>query len=389
MNDFSYCMPTHFVFGKGKEAETGAYVKQYGGTKVLLHYGGGSVKRSGLLDRVKASLEAEGISYLELGGVKPNPRDTLVYEGIELCRKEGVDFILAVGGGSTIDSSKAIAAGTLYEGDFWDFYAGKLPVPAALPIGAVLTIAAAGSESSTSSVITQEATLTKTSIKSTIVRPRFAVMNPQLTETLPPYQTASGATDICAHVLERYFTNTPEVEVTDRLCEALLLTMIREVPRVLEDPHNYEARANIMWAGTLAHNDTCGVGRQQDWATHHLEHTISALIDCAHGAGLAVMFPAWMKYTYKHDVARFVRLAVNVWGCEERKDNPEETALAGIACWENFFRSIGMPTRLGELGVTEKEIPKLLELLGGEDHREGNFVTLDKKDCEAIYRLAL
>lgn len=389
MNDFSYRMPTHFVFGRGKECEAGAYVKMYGGTKVLLHYGGGSVVRSGLLDRVKASLEAEGISWVELGGVKPNPRDGLVYQGIELARKEGVDFILAVGGGSSIDSSKAIAVGTPYEGDFWDFYAKKATVTKALPVGAVLTIAAAGSESSVSSVITQESTLTKVGLSTPFNRPQFAIMNPELTETLPPYQTASGATDICAHILERYFTNTPEVEVTDRLCEALLLTMIKEVPRVLEDPHNYDARANIMWAGTAAHNDTCGVGREQDWATHHLEHTLSALFDCAHGAGLAVMFPAWMKYTYKHDVARFVRLAVNVWGLKENPDNPEETALAGIACWENFFRSIGMPTRLGELGAAEADIPKLLELLGDENHIEGNFVKLNRKDCEAIYRLAL
>ena len=391
MLDFSYRMPTHFVFGKDKEMEAGAYVKMYGGTKVLLHYGGGSVVRSGLLDRVKASLEAAGVAYVELGGVKPNPRDGLVYEGIELARKEGVDFVLAVGGGSTLDSSKAIAIGTLYEGDFWDFYCKKANVTKALPVGSVLTIAAAGSESSVSSVITQEAMLCKVGLSSEKIRPVFAIMNPALTQTLPAYQTASGATDICAHILERYFTNTTEVEVTDQLCEALLRTMIKELPRALEDPNNYDARANIMWAGTLAHNDTCGVGRVQDWATHHLEHSMSALIDCAHGAGLAVMFPAWMKYNYKHDVARFARLATNVWGVPANAENPEETALAGIACWEMFFHESGMPIRLSELNLGEADIPRLVELvsMGDPDHLEGNFVKLTLADCEAIYKLAL
>ncbi|MBR3025015.1 MAG: iron-containing alcohol dehydrogenase, partial [Oscillospiraceae bacterium] len=264
MNDFNFYSPTEFVFGKGREKECGAYVKKYGGSKVLLHYGGSSAVKSGLLGRVKASLDTCGVPYCELGGVQPNPRDTLVYKGIELARKEKVDFILAVGGGSVIDSAKAIAMGVPYEGDFWDFYSGKQPEKA-LPVATVLTIAAAGSEGSGDSVITKEDGMLKRGAGSDLIRPRFSVMNPELTQTLPAYQTACGATDIMAHVFERYFTNTKEVEVTDRLCEAVLLTMIKETPRVIADPDNYEARANIMWAGTVAHTNIVGVGREQDW----------------------------------------------------------------------------------------------------------------------------
>ncbi|MBQ8632435.1 MAG: iron-containing alcohol dehydrogenase, partial [Lachnospiraceae bacterium] len=253
MDNFTFYSPTQFVFGKGTENESGAYVKKYGGSKVLVHYGSGSVVRSGLLDRVKKSLEAEGIAYVELGGVQPNPRDTLIYKGIELCRKENVDFILAVGGGSVIDSAKGIAVGVDYEGDFWDFYEKKLGVTKALPIGTVLTIAAAGSEGSGASVVTKEEGMLKRDVGSDLLRPKFSILNPELTFTLPAYQTACGATDIMAHVFERYFTNTEEVECTDRLCEALLLTMVKETPRVIENPENYGARANIMWAGTVAH----------------------------------------------------------------------------------------------------------------------------------------
>ncbi|MBE6902839.1 MAG: iron-containing alcohol dehydrogenase, partial [Ruminococcaceae bacterium] len=294
MNNFSFYSPTEFVFGKGTEEQCGALVKKHGGTRVLVHYGSGSVVRSGLLGRVTASLAAEGVTYFELGGVVPNPRDTKVYEGIELCRKENIDFILSVGGGSTIDSSKAIAAGVCYDGDFWDFYCGKARIEKALPVGTVLTIAAAGSEGSPSSVITKEQGMEKRGTGSDLIRPRFSVLDPELTTTLPAYQTASGATDIMAHVFERYFTTTKEVEITDRLCEAVLLTMIKETPRVIADPNNYDARANIMWAGMVAHNDLCGVGRAQDWNSHGLEHELSGLYDCAHGAGLAVIMPAWM-----------------------------------------------------------------------------------------------
>ncbi|MCD2491221.1 iron-containing alcohol dehydrogenase [Lacrimispora sp. NSJ-141] len=388
MDNFTFYSPTYFVFGKGKENETGHYVRRFGGSRVLIHYGGGSVVRSGLLDRVKASLDKEGISYIELGGVKPNPRSGLVYQGIELCKKEGVDFVLAVGGGSTIDSSKAIAMGAVYDGDFWDFYAGRAAAERALPVASVLTIAAAGSEGSDGSVITNEDGMYKRPYGSEVIRPVFAVMNPELTMTLPPYQTASGCTDIMAHVFERYFTNTRNVEITDRFCEAVLKTIIKELPKVLEDPNDYEARANIMWAGTMAHNDICGVGREQDWASHNLEHELSALYDCAHGAGLAVMFPAWMTYVMPHDVNRFAQFAVRVWGCEMNFEHPEETAREGIARTKAFFRSIGMPTSFSELGAKEEDIPKLLDTLQIDGRTEGFFVKLGRKECEEVYRLA-
>ena len=330
MDNFNFYSPTEFVFGKGRENECGKYVKKYCRTKALIHYGGGSAVKSGLLDRVRKSLDECGISYSELGGVSPNPRDTLVYQGIELCRKEGIDFILAVGGGSVIDSAKAISAGVPYDGDFWDFYCGKKKIETALPIGVVLTIAAAGSEGSGDSVITKEEGLLKRGAGSDALRAKFSILNPELTQTLPAYQTACGATDIMAHVFERYFTNTKEVEITDRLCEAVLLTMIKETPRVIADPNNYEARANIMWAGMVAHNGLVGVGRSQDWNSHGIEHELSALYDCAHGAGLAVIMPAWMEFVYKHDVMRFCEMATRVFGCQMDYEDPEATALEGI-----------------------------------------------------------
>ncbi len=389
MNNFTFYSPTYFVFGRNTENEAGHYVKKYGGSKVLIHYGGGSAVKSGLIDRVKASLSKEGIDFVELGGVQPNPRDGLVYEGIELCRKENVDFILAVGGGSSIDSSKAIAAGVKYDGDFWDFYEGK-PVEDALRVGTILTIAAAGSEGSGDSVITKEDGMLKRSTGGDALRPAFSIMNPELTQTLPAYQTASGATDIIAHVLERYFTNTKEVEITDRLCEAVLLTMIKEVPRVIEDPNNYDARANIMWAGMVAHNNVVGVGRDQDWASHGMEHELSALYDVPHGAGLAVMFPAWMTYVMDHDIGRFAQIAVRVWGCEMNFQNPKETAREGIERFKKFLTSIGMPINFEELGAKEEDIPFMVKNMGlGENGTTGNFVRLTTEDVENIYRLAL
>ncbi|MBR2739540.1 MAG: iron-containing alcohol dehydrogenase [Oscillospiraceae bacterium] len=391
MQNFTFYSPTYFMFGKETENRAGELVKRFGGSRVLIHYGGGSAVRSGLLDRVKKSLEAEGIGYVELGGVKPNPRSGLVYEGIELCRKENIDFILAVGGGSTIDSSKAIAAGTVYDGDFWDFYSGKR-VEKALPVGTILTIAAAGSEGSPDSVITNENGMFKRGASGDALRPRFSILNPALTQTLPPYQTAAGITDILAHLHERYLTNTKDVEVTDRLIEGLMLTMIHEGPRVIADPDNYEARANIMWAGMMAHNNSCGVGRTQDWNSHNIEHELSALYDCAHGAGLAVTMPAVFKYVYKHDVMRFAKLAVRVWGCQMDFDDPESTALAGIAALENFLRSIGMPLSFGEIGAKEEDIPKLVQALCYGDGRKGSisgFVTLNEEDCTNIYRMML
>ena len=388
MENFTFYSPTKFVFGKGMESEAGKLVKEFGGSKVLIHYGGGSVVRSGLLDRVKASLDNAGIPYIELGGVKPNPRSGLVYEGIDLCKKEGVDFVLAVGGGSSIDSAKAIAAGVVYDGDFWDFYQGK-PVLKALPVGTVLTIAAAGSEGSGDSVITKEEGMFKRGASGEGIRPKFSILNPELTTTLPPYQTACGITDIMAHLYERYLTNSKDVEVTDRLIEALLLTMKKEGLRAIKDPSNYEARANIMWAGTMAHTNSCGVGRSQDWNSHVIEHELSALYDCAHGAGLAVTMPVVFKYVMKHNVMRFAQAAVRVWGCEMNFENPEKTALEGIEAFRNFLTQIGMPKTITEFGGKEEDIPELVKNLCYGDGRDGSisgFVTLSEEDCANIYK---
>ena len=389
MENFTFYAPTYFVFGKETENEAGKYVKRFGGSHVLLHYGGGSVIRSGLLDRVKESLDKAGITYVELGGVKPNPRSGLVYEGIELCKQEKVDFVLAVGGGSVIDSAKAVAAGALYDGDFWDYYQDG-EVKEALPIGTVLTIAAAGSEGSPNSVITKEEGNFKRSTVGEPLRPKFSILNPELTQTLPAYQTACGITDIMAHLFERYMTNTSEVEVTDRLIEALLLTMIKEGPRAVREPGNYEARANIMWAGMMAHNNSCGVGRSQDWASHDIEHELSAMYDCAHGAGLAVVMPSVMEYNVKHDVMRFAKAAVRVWGCEMNFDNPEETAREGIACFRSFLKKIGMPGNFAELGAKAEDIETMAEIACHGEVRKGTvggFVPLKKEDVIAIYKI--
>lgn len=389
MENFSFYSPTKFAFGKDAEYQCGELVIEFGGSKVMIHYGGNSAVRSGLLDRVKSSLSEKSIPFCELGGVKPNPRDTLVYEGIELCRKEGVDFILAVGGGSVIDSAKAIALGVPHDGDFWDFYGGKKPIEEAIPIATVLTIAAAGSEGSSSTVITKEEGMLKRSAGSDLIRPKFAVMNPELTTTLPLYQTACGVTDIMAHVFERYFTNTKDVEITDRLCEAVLLTMVNETPKVLKNLCDYEARANIMWAGMVAHNNLLGVGRQQDWNSHDIEHELSGLYDCAHGAGLAVIMPAWMAYVVDHDIMRFAQIAVRLWGCQMDFQNPKNTALEGIGAFKRFLTSIGMPITFKELGAKEEDIPVLVKNFFIGRQKTGGFVSFDKKDIENIYRLAL
>ncbi len=389
MDNFNFYSPTEFIFGRGRENEVGQYVKKYGGTKVLIHYGGGSAVKSGLLSRVEQSLTAANVPFVELGGVKPNPRDTLIYEGIELCRREGVDFILSVGGGSCIDSAKGIALGVSYEGDFWDHYTRKAYVKTALPIGTVLTIAAAGSEGSGASVVTQESTKLKRDVGSDLLRPRFSVLNPELTCTLPPFQTACGAADIMAHVFERYFTNTPEVEITDRLCEAILLTMVKETPRVIADPGNYEARANIMWAGTVAHNDIVGVGRSQDWNSHGIEHELSGMYDVAHGAGLAVIMPAWMEYVLAHHgVMRFAQAAVRVWGCEMNFADPMATAREGVACFRRFLHDIGLPINLAELGAKEEDIPALVRNQGLNGGKTGGFIPLDEAAITEIYHIA-
>lgn len=388
MKNFNFYSPTSFVFGKNRESEAGKYVKRFGGTKVLIHFGGGSVIKSGLLNRVKTSLTNENITFTELGGVMPNPRSGLVYEGIEICKREKIDFILAVGGGSVIDSAKAIALGALYDGDFWDFYQGKR-VEKALPVATILTISAAGSEGSGDTVITHENGMLKRACGGESLRPVFSILNPELTCTLPNYQTACGATDIMAHVMERYFTNTNDVEITDRLCEAVLLTVIKEAPKALANPNDYEARANIMWAGMVAHNDICGVGREQDWSTHQIEHELSGLYDVAHGAGLAVMFPAWMKYVMKHDVMRFAQFAVRVWGCEMDYQQPENTAKQGITKFEQFLTSIGMPICFSELGAKAEDIPTLVQTLGLGERTLGSFVKLTKEDVKKIYELAV
>ncbi len=390
MNNFTFYSPTYFVFGKDSEKSTGEYVKKFGGSRVLIHYGGGSVVRNGILESVENSLKSAGLYYVTLGGVMPNPRSSLVYKGIELCKKENIDFVLAVGGGSVIDSSKAIALGTLYDGDFWDFYEdrSRTAYATALPVGTVLTISAAGSEGSSDSVITKEEGMLKRATGGDCLRPKFSILNPAFTQTLPVYQSAAGATDIMAHVFERYFTNTQNVETTDRICEALLMAMIHETPKVIKNPNDYEARANIMWAGMVAHNDICGVGREQDWNSHWLEHEISAVTDCAHGAGLAVIMPAWMEYVCEHDVMRFCKVATRVWGCPMDFENPKATAMAGIKAFRDFLTSIGMPRYVEELGASKDDIDFFVKTLGLNGGKTGGFVGLSEEDARNIYLLA-
>lgn len=390
MERFDFYSPTYFSFGKGSEKNIGTLIRRFGGKKVLVHYGGGSIKRNGVFDKVIYSLNESGIPFVELGGVMPNPRSGLVYKGIEICRSEGIDFILAVGGGSVIDSAKAIAAGTLYDGDFWDFYGTGKRIDRAIPIGTVLTIAAAGSEGSPDSVITHENGMYKRAASGDALRPKFSVLNPEFTLTLSAYQTACGVTDIMAHVCERYFSNTKNVEITDRLCEGVLKTMIEETPKVINDLQDYDARANIMWAGMVAHNNIVGVGREQDWSSHAIEHELSALYDVAHGAGLAVIMPAWMKFAVKRNMGKFVQFAVRVFGCDMNFENPQITALEGIRRFSAFLKSIGMPSSFKDIGAKEEDIPALVSHLGVSDEKPlGKFVKLSPKDVEEIYRLAV
>ena len=392
MINFDFVSPTKFAFGRGAEAKVGALVREFGGTKVLLHFGGGSVKRTGVYDKVAAALGAAKIPFVELGGVQPNPREALVREGIALCRREKVDFVLAVGGGSVIDSAKAIAFGATYDGDFADHAFGKdakvmVPVPSALPIGPVLTIAAAGSEGSCNSVISLGAEKLKRTITGDRLRPKFSVLNPEFTFTLPPYQTACGLTDIFAHVVERYFTPTPRVTVTDEMCEAVMRTVVAESAAVLANPGDYAARANIMWAGTVAHNNVCGVGRAQDWSSHGIEHELSALYDCAHGAGLAVVMPAWMEFVMDAGVERFARFAERVWGVAPGGE-PRQTAAEGIRRYTAWLKSIGMPTTFAELGAKEEDIPRLAANLRLNGKTLGAFRPLAEADVRAILKLA-
>ncbi|XMB71726.1 iron-containing alcohol dehydrogenase [Mycoplasmatota bacterium WC30] len=389
MMNFSYYSPTEFLFGKDTENKVGNLLKSYKAKKVLVHYGSGSIKRSGLFDRVIKAIEEVNIEYVELGGVVPNPRDTLVYEGIEICKNEKVDFILAVGGGSAIDSAKAIAAGAKYKGDFWDFYDGKAIIKNALKIGVVLTIPAAGSEGSSASVITKTEGMLKRGMGSKFLRPTFSIMNPELTYTLPRYQTAAGVVDMISHIFERYLTKTKDVILTDRLSESTLISIIEAMRIILEEPTNYEARATICWAGTIAHNGSLGVGRAEDWSTHVLEHELSALYDVTHGAGLAVMFPAYMRYTVNEDVQRYRRLAVRVFGIKDKPKKPLKIALAGIDALEAFFKEIGMPTNFEEIGAKKEDISKLIDKLRiNQGEKFGSFKELSLEDAKNIYELA-
>jgi alcohol dehydrogenase YqhD (iron-dependent ADH family) len=386
MENFTFLSPTKIIFGRGAEAETGRETAALA-RRVLLHYGGGSARRSGLLDRVCDSLRGAGVEFVELGGVRPNPRLSLVREGIRLCREKELTMVLAVGGGSVIDSAKAIAIGVPWTGDVWDFYLKKARPQEALPVGVVLTIPAAGSEASNGSVITNEQGLFKKDAGGECLRPRFAIMNPELTFTLPPFQTACGAADIMAHVMERYFTRVTGVDFTDRMCEALLRTIIDNVPAALARPDDYDARAQIMWASTIAHNDLLGTGRIGDWATHCIEHEVSGIYDVAHGAGLAVLFPAWMRHVYRLDIARFARFAVEVWGVEPSFQQPERTALEGIGRTREFFHSIGLPVTLSELGVPDARFGEMAGKATAAGP-VGNFTRLGAAEVEAIYRLA-
>lgn len=390
MKNFEFRNPTKIIFGKGTEKEVGKECARYA-KKVLLHYGAGSVIRSGLLDKVKKSLEEAQVEYVELGGVKPNPRISLVREAIELCKKEEVGFILAVGGGSVIDSAKAAAMGIKYDGDVWDLYAKKAEPVGAAGVGVVLTIPAAGSESSNSSVLSNEEEGLKRSCDSDDIYPKFSILNPEITYTMPRYQIACGCVDIMAHIMERYFTQTPNNGVSDRMAEALLKNMIHFAPKALAEPENYDYRAEIMWNGTLAHNNLINCGRQADWASHPIEHELSAEYDMAHGGGLAIIYPAFMKYVYRQRLPQFIRFATEVWGVEYDRDDAEAAAYEGIVRLEAFFRSLGLPTRLEDAGI-EADDAKLHFLAKRCDRNElgkvGHFVELETEDVEAIYHLA-
>lgn len=392
MAGFTYYTPTKVVFGKETEQQTGELVKAAGAKKVLIHYGSGSVIRSGLLDRVKETLCKEEIEYVELGGVVPNPRLSLVYEGIELAKREGVDFILAVGGGSVIDSAKAIGYGMANEGDVWDFYDRKRTADACVPIGVILTIAATGSEMSDSSVITKEEGWVKRGYNSDLCRPVFAIMNPELTMTLPDYQTACGCADILMHTMERYFTNGDQMEITDSMAEALLRTVMKNALILVNEPDNYDARAEIMWAGSLSHNGLTGCGStDKDFATHGLEHEIGGMFDVAHGAGLTAIWGSWARYVYRDCLHRFSRFAVNVMQIDPKDKKEEMVALEGIAAMEEFFRKINLPVTMKELGIelTDKQIEELARkcsvACGG---KKGSAKVLKESDMKIIYEMA-
>ena len=392
LKDFNFYAPTRIVFGRDSEKQIGQLVKANGGHKVLIHYGGGSAERSGLLGVVRQQLNDAGIDFIELGGVVPNPLLSMVYQGIELCRQENVDFILAVGGGSVIDSGKAIGYGVHYFGDVWDFWAGKATPTQCLPIGVVLTIPAAGSEMSSSCVITKDDGLIKRGINSDLCRCRFCVMNPERTYTLPPYQTAAGATDIMMHTMERYFSKYDDMTLTDAIAEALLRTVKDAALVVMEHPEDYRQRAQIMWAGSLAHNDLTECGTEKDFATHRLEHELSALFGVTHGAGLAALWPSWARYVMPKHVSRFVQFAVTVMGVQNDFAHPEETAERGIQALEQWYRQIGMPTNIHELlgrEITNEEITILVDKCSrGGTITLGALEVLDTTAMRKIYEMA-
>ena len=388
MENFLFYSPTEFRFGRGVESEAGECVINCGARRALIVYGGGSAVRSGVLSRVEESLKKAGVEFTALGGIQPNPTDKEVYQGIDMAHGFNADILLAVGGGSVIDAAKAIAAGAIYDGDFWDFWAGKKTLRKALPVGVVLTIPAAGSEGSGNSVITKLDGLQKISLKTPkALRPRFALMNPELTFTLPPFQTAAGATDMMAHILERYFNNTSATELTDNVSEALLRTIKDLVPRVLAEPQNYDLRANLMWSGTLAHNGICGTGVVEDWTSHFLEHELSAIYGVTHGAGLAVVSPAYQTFMASHNMKKIARLAHKVWDVIPSGDDKKD-ALEGISRFKAFLRSIGMPVTLAELGVKNPDIDLLVRSLHAhKGNPVGNFYPLTPADTKEIYEL--
>ena len=392
MKDFNYYAPTEVVFGKKSEEQVAALVKKYGGTKVLVHYGGKSAVKSGLLDKVCNLLKAGGVDYVSLGGVVPNPRLSLAQQGIDLCRKEGVDFILAVGGGSVIDSSKCIGYGVPYEGNVWDFYLGKATPTKMLPIACVLTIPAAGSEMSESSVITNEDGDVKLGYSNNLSRPKFAIMNPCRTFTLPPYQTAAGVTDMMMHTMERYFTKDDDMDLTTDIAEAMLRSMKDAIFAVLKNPEDYRYRAQIMWGGSLMHNGLTGCGVSDDWATHQMEHELSGMFDVTHGAGLAAVWPSWARYVMHENLSRFVRFAVNVMDVPNDFTNPEATALKGIEAMERFYHAIGMPINIKELigkEISDEEIKEMVRKCSRDYQRTcGCLKVLQAADMETIYKMA-
>ena len=386
MLNFNFQNTTEIIFGRDVERQVGKKVSEYG-KKVLLHYGGASLKKFGLYYKIMKKLEKENIEIFELGGVLPNPRLSLVKEGIKICKDNNIDFILAVGGGSAIDSAKAISVGAKYDGDVWDFFENKAVISKTIPVGVVLTIPAAGSETSFATVITNEDGWYKKSLHDNKIRPKFTIMNPEITYTLPSYQTAAGAVDMMAHVLERYFTHEKYVELTDRLSEAVLKTVILNTPKALDFPEDYNSRAEIMISSTIAHNGLLDMGRESDWASHGIEHELSAIYDIAHGAGLAIILPAWMKYVYKANIDRFVQFAVRVWDVNMNYNDPESVVLEGIKKMEEFFTSIGMPTRLYEAGISGEKFEEMADK-ATENGTLGNFIKLNREDIINIYRLA-